>query len=63
MTHPLTCFLLGFLAASAIAAALAIAYYLRARRRVKLIVSAIERCKKAQEVVTPAIDRAYAPKP
>lgn len=63
MTDPVTYFLLGFLSSAALAAALATAYYCRVRRRVKSIVAYIERMQKAKEVVTPAIDKAFANKP
>lgn len=51
-----TAFLLGFLLAGSLCSALALAYYLRALRRVKSIKSAITRYQSAQKLVSQACD-------
>lgn len=52
-----TSFILGFIAGSGLLTALCIAYYCRARRRVKSICGAIERYHQASNHVNDALKR------
>ena len=52
-------FLLGFLSSSILFLALIVAYYVRAKRRVRSIQSAIEQYQKASATVTGACDKTY----
>lgn len=58
----LTSFLAGFLTAAVICAGLAMAYYLRARKRVDSIKAAIKRYQEAQAVVGESVNKVYADK-
>ena len=55
----MTNFLLGFLSSSVLFLALVIAYYLRAKRRVRSIQAAIEQYQKANAAVGGACDKTY----
>lgn len=55
----MTNFLLGFLSSSCLFMAMILAYYIRARRRVKSIQAAIEQYQRAQAEVTHACDKVY----
>lgn len=59
MNAPL-CFLLGFLSAAALSSVLAVAYYVRARRRVERIKAAIENFQQARKTVGAACDKVYS---
>lgn len=56
----LTSFLAGFLTAAVMCAGLAVAYYMRARKRVDSIKAAIKRYQEAQAVVGESVNKVYS---